>query len=119
MEVHHHPHVNSDSHRKKRFREYFLEFLMIFIAVTLGFFAESYRESIVNHEKEEDYMKSMVEDLQADTVTIAKTKGNLNRINKEIDTMLTTLKSDSPDPSLINRILSQNFWTYTGFAHND
>ncbi len=33
MEVHHHPQVE-----KKNFKEYFLEFLMIFLAVTLGFF---------------------------------------------------------------------------------
>ena len=32
MEVHHHPNVE-----KKNFKEYFLEFLMIFLAVTLGF----------------------------------------------------------------------------------
>jgi hypothetical protein len=30
MEVHHHPHVE-----KKNFKEYFLEFIMIFLAVTL------------------------------------------------------------------------------------
>ena len=46
MEVHHHPHVDSDSHRKKGFKEYFLEFLMIFLAVTMGFFAENLRERI-------------------------------------------------------------------------
>jgi len=37
MEVHHHPHVE-----KKKFKEYFLEFLMIFLAVTLGFFCGEY-----------------------------------------------------------------------------
>jgi hypothetical protein len=41
MEVHHHPHVE-----KKGFKEYCLEFLMIFLAVTLGFFAENIREHI-------------------------------------------------------------------------
>ncbi|HEY4875714.1 MAG TPA: hypothetical protein VIH86_09100 [Puia sp.] len=41
MEVHHHPDVH---HQRKRFKEYFLEFLMIFLAVTMGFFAESLRE---------------------------------------------------------------------------
>jgi len=46
MEVLHHAHVE-----KKRFREYFLEFLMIFVAVTLGFFAENIREMIGNREK--------------------------------------------------------------------
>lgn len=36
MEVHHHPHIE-----RKRFKEYFFEFLMIFLAVTLGFIAEN------------------------------------------------------------------------------
>jgi hypothetical protein len=34
MDVHHHPDLH---HKKKNFKEYFLEFLMIFLAVTLGF----------------------------------------------------------------------------------
>jgi hypothetical protein len=36
-----------------------------------------------------------------------------------MDTVLMTLKSDKPDASVINRMLSQNFWTYTGFSYND
>jgi hypothetical protein len=36
MEVHHPPDLHYD---KRRFREYLLEFEMIFLAVTLGFFA--------------------------------------------------------------------------------
>jgi len=44
MEVHHHPKVE-----KKNFKEYFLEGLMIFLAVTLGFFAETMRETIVEN----------------------------------------------------------------------
>jgi hypothetical protein len=39
MEVHHHPHLE-----KKNFKEYLLEGLMIFVAVTMGFFAEGIRE---------------------------------------------------------------------------
>ncbi len=70
MEVHHHPHVDSDSHRKKRFKEYFLEFLMIFLAVTLGFFAESLREHINDNEKREQYIQSLVEDLETDTASM-------------------------------------------------
>jgi len=46
MEVLPHAHVE-----KKRSREYFLEFLMIFLAVTPGFFAENIREMIGNREK--------------------------------------------------------------------
>ena len=43
MEVHHHP---GPHHGKKQWREYFLEFMMIFLAVTLGFLAENLREHI-------------------------------------------------------------------------
>jgi hypothetical protein len=63
MEVHQHPHVE-----KKNFKEYFLEFLMIFLAVTLGFFAENIRESIKDKNQLHEYVQSMVNDLQSDTV---------------------------------------------------
>ncbi len=61
MEVHHHPNVE-----KKNFKEYFLEFIMIFLAVTLGFFAESLRENISDHEREEQFIRSLANDVKAD-----------------------------------------------------
>ena len=64
MEVHHHPHPG-----KKRFKEYFLEFLMIFLAVTLGFFAESLREHLTDKRIEREYIVSFVEDLKQDTAS--------------------------------------------------
>ena len=64
MEVHHHPDVH---HKRKNFKEYFLEFLMIFLAVTMGFFAESFREHLVDIKKEKEYIVSLKEDLLTDT----------------------------------------------------
>ncbi len=61
MEVHHHPHVE-----KKNFKEYLLEGLMIFVAVTMGFFAESLREKIAAKEQEHQYMESLYYDLSSD-----------------------------------------------------
>ena len=65
MEVHHHPEVE-----KKNFKEYFLEFLMIFLAVTMGFFAEGLREHLSDNQKEEQYIQSLTEDLEADTASM-------------------------------------------------
>jgi hypothetical protein len=65
MEVHHHPDLH---HKPKKWKEYFLEFLMIFLAVTMGFFAESYREHLVEIKKEREYVKSLVEDLKSDSI---------------------------------------------------
>jgi len=61
MEVHHHPQVE-----KKNFREYLLEGLMIFLAVSMGFFAENIRESISDKNKEHEYINSLVSDLKSD-----------------------------------------------------
>jgi len=114
MEVHHHPNVE-----KKGFKEYFLEFLMIFLAVTLGFFAESLRENMADHIKEKEFMRSMTQDLKDDTTTIAQTIKLYTNIYKEADTMLICLKSEKPDPSIINQLLSHGFWLYTGYSYNN
>ena len=52
MEVHHHAH-NADGHRgKKKWTHYLWEFLMLFLAVTLGFFVENQREHYIEHKRE-------------------------------------------------------------------
>jgi hypothetical protein len=66
MEVHHHPEVE-----KKGLKEYVLEGLMIFLAVTMGFFAETIREGISDRAKGHDYIRSFVEDLRKDTATFS------------------------------------------------
>jgi len=68
MEVHHHPDI-----RKKNFKEYIFEGLMIFMAVTLGFFAERLRENLAEHSKEREFIVSMIEDAQTDIINIQKT----------------------------------------------
>ena len=64
MEVHHH------SHHPKKWKEYITEFLMLFLAVTLGFFAENVREHQVEKHREISYLKNVHEDLQLDLKNI-------------------------------------------------
>ena len=66
MEVHH-PHHPT---HKKKWSEYLLEFFMLFLAVTLGFFAENVRESLSNREKERAIIESLKEDLTKDTAQL-------------------------------------------------
>lgn len=61
MEVHHHPHVG-----KKSFKEYLLEGLMIFLAVTMGFIAENIREHFTDKETEKRNIELIVENLKSD-----------------------------------------------------
>jgi hypothetical protein len=60
MEVHHH------SHHPKKWKEYLTEFIMLFAAVTLGFFAENQREHVVERHREKQYLESLMGDLAKD-----------------------------------------------------
>ena len=66
MEVHHH------SHHPKKWREYITEFLMLFLAVTLGFFAENIREHYIEKEREEKFIQIVHEDLVNDITSLTK-----------------------------------------------
>lgn len=66
MEVHHPHHVN----HKKKWKEYILEFFMLFLAVSLGFLAENIREHQIEKQREVAYLKNVHEDLQVDFVSI-------------------------------------------------
>lgn len=80
MEVHHHPHLE---HKPKVWKEYFLEFLMIFLAVTLGFFAENLRENFVEHERERQFVVSIAEDIRSDIHqldSIITTRRNMSQL---------------------------------------
>jgi hypothetical protein len=124
MEVHHHPHVE-----KKNFKEYFLEFLMIFLAVTLGFFAESLREHINEHAKSEQYIQSLVEDLESDTARLndiigfdAEKIAALSNMDPCYDTVTNNLKATTCMGGLIkfskvNRPFLANDRTITQLAN--
>jgi hypothetical protein len=67
MEVHHHP---GGHQGPKKFKDYFLEFLMIFLAVSMGFFAENVREYINDGNHVKELVGQLKEDLINDTTNI-------------------------------------------------
>ena len=99
MEVHHHPHVE-----KKNFKEYFLEFLMIFLAVTMGFFAESYREHISERAKEKEYMHSLSTDLESDSALINYTIIYNTTMYKADSTILHLLQRSNKNSKTLDSI---------------
>jgi hypothetical protein len=69
MEVHAHAHTE-----RKKWTHYLWEFLMLFLAVFCGFLAEYQLEHKIEKSREEQFMRSMIEDLKADTANIAHLK---------------------------------------------
>jgi hypothetical protein len=95
MEVHHHPNVE-----KKNFKEYFLEFLMIFLAVTMGFFAENIREYFVDKGKEKEYIRSFTEDLSSDEIKLPQLIGFIRWQIRAADSLPLLLKKvDTKTPA--------------------
>jgi hypothetical protein len=98
MEVHTHPHLASGE-KKKKFKEYLFDFIMIFLAVTIGFFAESLREHLSNKEKEKEYIGSLVADLKTDIRNAAESINDYKASALLLDSLLAVLN----DPSQIKK----------------
>ncbi|MBP6687163.1 MAG: hypothetical protein KA160_04825 [Lacibacter sp.] len=92
MEVHHHAHDPAAPHHKKNWKSYFWEFLMLFLAITLGFLVENQREHYIEHIRAKEFAKSLVQDLQSDTTAITIQKKSSEIFIAVTDSLLTLSK---------------------------
>ena len=89
MEVHHH------SHHPKKWKEYITEFIMLFLAVSLGFMAENIREHQIEKHREIAYLKNVHEDLKLDLINIDNVL-NSNTIRLQaMDTLFTIINNNT------------------------
>ena len=102
MEVHHHPQVE-----KKNFKEYLLEGLMIFVAVTLGFFAENIREHVGEKKHEKQYIQSFFEDVSSDEEKLSFLASEMDEQIRNADSIILLL------PHIDNKTPANNI--YMGF----
>lgn len=91
MEVHHHPDIH---HKRKKFKEYFIEFIMIFLAVTLGFFAEGLRENISERARAKEYALMLLKDVISDTIELHTTMSRYQSYISSIDTLKLLRRSE-------------------------
>lgn len=78
MEVHKHPHHVL---HKKKWGEYLLEFILLFLAVFLGFIAENLREHQVEKERASELAHSFYNELKADSIAFHTVMQNRERKN--------------------------------------
>jgi|SRR5690349_3885636 len=94
MEVHAHSHTP-----RKKWTHYLWEFIMLFLAVFLGFLAENQREHYIEHQREKKYMYSLATDLKGDTAEINSTiTFNIRKFHgMDSLTLLLTKESLTPE----------------------
>ena len=88
MEVHQHTHTP-----RKKWTHYFWEFLMLFLAVFCGFLAEYKLEHIIEHNREKQFITTLIEDLKSDTAQLRQVIAYKMRREKMVDSLIMYLSS--------------------------
>lgn len=73
----------------KKFWHYFFEFFMLFLAVFCGFWAENVREHNIEAKWEKRLMRSLLDDLRADTLQLTSRIQRNNGLIQAVDTLLS------------------------------
>jgi len=89
MEVHAHTHT-----ARKKWTHYFWEFLMLFLAVSLGFYAENTRETILHKKEVKTQLNSMLSDLQSDIILFDSVTDRNSYGTEMADSLIELLHSD-------------------------
>jgi len=106
MEVHHHAHT-----ARKKWTHYFWEFFMLFLAVFCGFLAENQREHYVEHQREKQFMRSLIEDLETDTLELYRAVDKADTVSLYSDSVVLFLKSYK-----ISKLVPSKFASLVGRA---
>ena len=95
MEVHHHAHNPAAPHHKKNWKSYFWEFLMLFLAVSLGFLAENQREHYIENERMHRFLKSMILDIESNKIVLDSAIRENSKMILTYNTLVNELNNNS------------------------
>lgn len=113
-----HPH---STNHKRKFKDLLVEFIMMFIAITGGFFMENIREHRVDRHKEKEYMVRLVGDIKTDTVNIKRIIQNNDKQMKGLDSLLKVLEKPAETIRFddFNDLMAEYLNNYKGFSPRD
>ena len=106
MEVHAHAHTP-----RKKWTHYFWEFLMLFLAVTLGFFVENQREHYIEKQRAKEYARLLADDLSFDIAELNRAERVLNKIIEAGDTLGRLLSTDDVKKIPGGKLYYYEYWS--------
>jgi hypothetical protein len=83
MEEHSHP----VQQKPKKWKSYFWEFVMLFLAVFSGFMAENYKDYLSEQASAKEYAKALIMDLERDTLSIKDARMQNDLVVMSIDSI--------------------------------
>lgn len=104
MEVHHHPDLH---HKPKKQKEYLLEFLMIFLAVTMGFIAENIREHFIETRIVHQNLEGYRDDLLQHQKLFLKIDSGFTKLLPVYDSIVSIFyeKKENEELTVLSRLL--------------
>lgn len=114
-EVHHYPKVE-----KKNFKEYFLEFIMIFLAVTMGFIAENIREHFSEKKIIHQNLEAFKNDLLQHQSYYKQTMIDFNKVLPIYDSLVTIFYAQKENLKLpvVSRLMLEGTLNYVVTINN-
>ena len=106
MEVHHH------SHHPKKWKEYVTEFLMLFLAVSMGFVAENLREKHIENERAEELIHAFIIDIKENQKQLDSVIVNNQRLSNYFDSLSIHYATRSETIDLTELAGTMDFWMY-------
>jgi hypothetical protein len=100
--------VNQIHSPGKKPKDYFFDFFMLFLAVTLGFFVNNLNEKVSESQREKQYITSLINDLEIDTTEIQGIHLNIARQIKGIDTLMRILENKD-QKNFVNNLYYYSF----------
>jgi hypothetical protein len=88
----------------KNWKEYGMEFLMLFAAVTLGFFAENQRESLGEKDRGIEYAERLIEDLNLDSTRMEEVMVNYQLKIEQINTLIPLMQGSFPQRAFFDSL---------------
>ena len=106
MEVHHH------SHHPKKWKEYVTEFLMLFLAVSMGFVAENLREKHIENERAEELIHAFIIDIKENQKQLDSLIVNNQRLSGYFDSLSIHYATRTEPINLGELAVTMDFWMY-------
>jgi len=78
--------------KKSSWKKYAMEFLMVFAAISLGFFADNQREKWGENTRGVQYAQRLVEDLDLDSIRMEEVKVNYALKEQQINTLIPLMQ---------------------------
>jgi hypothetical protein len=105
------------SPQPKKFKEYLFEFFMLFLAVFCGFFAEYKLEEVIEHNKEKQYIQSIIDDIGEDTVRINQGIMLNNNLLAGLDSLIVAIYKLKVDDTAAVRTLYRLYAAYGRYRY--